>query len=112
MLQALARMWVGGLAGGFGLLALTGVRLAGSGGAGLALGNQAVQKALGFAGWGLVAVGFFGVALVTMLRNRPRPRRRLVQVQVGGQEPEKMVHSDVYTPPPHRLDYRSNRKRR
>lgn len=112
MLQALARMWIGGLAGGFGLLALAGLRLSERGGAAGVLASHAVQKALGFAGWGLVAAGFLGVVLVTVLKNRPRPRRRLIPVEAGGQEPEKMVHSEVYTPPPYRLDYRSTRRRR
>ena len=107
MLGVLARLWIGGLAGAFACLMLAGARLAEA----PALAGP-LQRAVGFAGWGLVAAGFLGVALATFLKNRPRPRRPLVRAQVAGQEPEEMIHSEVYTPPPYRRAYRSNRRRR
>ncbi len=66
-------------------------------------------QAIGILGWGLVAIGFLGVALTAAFGGRPRRRRRPVRAAFNLRRPRKMSRS-VYTPPPRR--YRRNVERR
>lgn len=70
-----------------------------------------LSRAVGTGAWGIVALGFLCVALTMAASGRPKSRRLTVRVEVEGQEPLKMVHSQVYTPPPHRRNYATNRRR-
>lgn len=92
----MGKVFASGIAGAFVLLMLTGSGLE--------------QRAVGIAGWGLVAAGFLGVALAMGAGGPRRPQTLLVREP--GHETEKMVHSEIYTPPPYRQHYRSSRSRR
>lgn len=70
-----------------------------------ALGNRLV----GIWGWGLVAAGFFGVALANALARRPKKPRRLVRVAAAPQRPRRLPRSP-YTPRGRR--FRQNVQRR
>lgn len=74
-------------------------------------GLAELSRAIGTGAWGLVALGFVCVALAVVAGGRPKSRRLTVRVEVENQEPSKMVHSPVYTPPPHRRNYATNRRR-
>ena len=74
-------------------------------------GLEELIRALGTAGWGLVAVGFLVVGMGALAQGRPRSRRLTVPAAVDG-PPERLAHSAVYTPPPHRRNYATNRRRR
>lgn len=67
-------------------------------------------QAIGILGWGLVAVGFLGVALTVAMGSRPRRHRRPVRAAFNLRKPHKMARS-VYSPPPARR-YRRNVERR
>lgn len=98
------RLWVLLLAGAF--LALWGVSLQPApAGVGWLRG-----RLVGILGWGLVGLGFLGVALASYLSARPRKPRRLVRVSAAPRRPAK-VEKSIYTPPAHRR-YRCNVSRR
>lgn len=73
---------------------------------------ESLGRAMGIGGWGVVALGFLFVALAVLLGGRRRCGKLSFPAETLGQEPEKIAHSAVYTPPPHRQNYRSNRHRR
>ncbi len=98
------RLWVLLLAGAF--LALWGVSLEPApAGEGWLRG-----RLVGIWGWGLVGLGFLGVALASYLSTRPKKPRRLVRVSAAPRHPAKLGKS-AYTPPAHRR-YRYNVARR
>lgn len=68
--------------------------------------------ALGVAAWAMVAAGFTVVAAFSLSPRPQRPKKLPFPAESGGQQPLKIAHSQVYTPPPHRLNYRSNCRRR
>lgn len=68
---------------------------------------ESLSRAIGYGGWGMVMLGVLCVMMAVMLGGRRRCVRLTVPV---GQEREQMRHSQVYAPPPHRKDYRSNRR--
>ncbi len=107
MFQNISRCWVALLAGAFLTLPPIGAQAAIP-----TTGGPLGVRAVGALAWGLVAAGFLGVALTVWASGRPKPRRRLIRAESGGQIPEKMVHSPVYTPPPHRRQYKSCQVRR
>lgn len=74
-------------------------------------GLEELIRAAGTAGWGLVALGFLLVMATALAGGRSRCGRLTVPVAVEG-EPEKVAHSSVYTPPPYRKNYVTNRRRR
>lgn len=74
-------------------------------------GLEELIRATGTAGWGLVALGFMLVVGTAMSGGRPRCGLLTMPAAVEG-EPEKVAHSTVYTPPPYRKNYVTNRKRR
>lgn len=59
------------------------------------------SRLLGIWGWGLVGLGFFGVALAAMMASRPPKRRILLRAACTPKKPQKLPRS-IYTPPPSR----------
>ncbi len=107
MNNGIRKAFAAGIAGAFAALLVAAVHWAGE------LGSQALylgQRAVGIAGWGLVAAGFLGVAVAMGAGGPRRPQTLLVREPL--QPPEKVVHSGVYTPPPYRRHYQSSRSRR
>lgn len=66
---------------------------------------------IGVMGWGLVGLGFAGVALAVLINSsRPKRKRRTVRAVSSPRSPYKVMHS-VYTPAPTRR-YQRNIERR
>lgn len=69
---------------------------------------ESLSRAVGYGGWGMVMLGAAGVMTAVLMGGRRRCARLTVPV---GDEREQIRHSQVYAAPPHRTNYRSNRRR-
>lgn len=69
---------------------------------------ESLSRAIGYGGWGMVMLGVLCVMTAAALGGRRRCGRLTVPV---GDEREQIRHSQVYTAPPHRTNYRSNQRR-
>lgn len=98
------RLWVALVAVAFALLWALGLTAAPT------YADALWPRLVGIWGWGLVGLGFFGVALTARLASRPRKIRRLVRVACAPKKPLKLPTS-IYTPPPYRR-YHHNVARR
>ena len=104
MNRLFSRLWVLLLSGAF--LALWGVSLDPA-----AAGENWLRgRLVGILGWGLVGVGFLGVALACYLSTRPKKPRPLIRASCTPRRPDKVAKS-IYTPPAYRR-YRYDAARR
>lgn len=69
---------------------------------------ESLIRAVGYGGWGMVALGWLGVTMWLMAGGRRRCGLMTVPV---GSERERLRHSQEYAAPPHRRNYRSSRRR-
>ena len=69
---------------------------------------ESLCRAVGYGGWGAVLLGVLCVMMAVMLGGRRECVRLTVPV---GNEREQIRHSGLYTPPPHRKNYRISRRR-
>lgn len=72
---------------------------------------ESLVRAIGYGGWGVVLVGVLCVMAAVAAGGRRRCWLLTMPADVEGQERSQMQHSQVYTPPPDRENYRSNRRR-
>lgn len=70
---------------------------------------ESLSRAVGYGGWGIVMTGVLCVMMWIMVGGRKECGLMTVPV---GDERERIRHSQMYAPPPHREGYRSNRRRR
>lgn len=94
MKSVFPRLWVFLTAGAFGLLWAAGLSAPDP-------GSALLPRLLGWGGWGLVALGFLGVPLASLLASRPPKRRILLRASCTPKKPDKLPRS-IYTPPPSR----------
>lgn len=66
---------------------------------------------IGIAAWCMVFAGFTIVTAAALAGPPPRPRKLPFPTSLADQHPTKMTHSHLYSPPPYRLNYRTNRRR-